>query len=97
MWLNTFYIFVVLCIVNFLFLKYLFKGYSIEIVNQYRKKYSFHHDVICSVFYTGFIFFGLKMSTDKFNLKHWGSVLLVVFQFTVGLVCLAFLFNSIIN
>ena len=56
--------------------------------------------LIASLFYTSFIFFGLRLSAERIKFKHefkyslWSIYLL--FQYGFGLICLAFLANYII-
>jgi hypothetical protein len=53
--------------------------------------------LIMSFFYTSLIFFGLKMSVDRINFDRWGYALLLIFEYSFGLICLAYLVNFIIN
>ncbi|WKN32154.1 pentapeptide repeat-containing protein [Porifericola rhodea] len=49
-----------------------------------------------SFFYTSLIFFGLKLSIEKIHFEHPGGAMYLIIQYTLGLVCLAYLANFII-
>lgn len=50
-----------------------------------------------TLFYTGYIFFGLKLDYDLLKLRHLGYASYIVLQFVTGIICLAYLANYIIS
>jgi len=52
--------------------------------------------LVYTFYYTSLIFFGLKLSIEKINYSHPGGVAYLLFQYTVGLICLAYIANFII-
>lgn len=53
--------------------------------------------LISSFFFTSFIFFGFKLKTELFNLKHPKTSIYVFSQYILGLVCLAYIANFVIS
>ncbi|KXX69279.1 hypothetical protein AVL50_19875 [Flammeovirga sp. SJP92] len=49
-----------------------------------------------TLLYTAFIFFGLKMDFKEIKYHKIGNAFLIYFQYAVGLICLAYLANTII-
>jgi len=47
--------------------------------------------------FTLLVFFGLKLSVDNLNFKHQKAVTYLLFQYIVGLICLAYLANFVIS
>ena len=52
---------------------------------------------VLTIYYTGMIFFGLKMSFEKINYGNLGIVSFLFFQYLIGLLCVAYLFNFVIS
>lgn len=54
-------------------------------------------EVLFSFIYTGYIFFGLRFDIKQLKLKSIPAAILVLFQYTVGVVCLGYIANLIIT
>jgi len=52
---------------------------------------------LLSILYTLLIFFGVRLQTDRFKYFHFSWVIYILFQYTVGIICLAYLANFIIT
>jgi hypothetical protein len=53
--------------------------------------------IIASLYYTSILFFGIKLDFEKINFKNLNYSLLVLIQFTLGLVCTGFIIHLIIQ
>ncbi len=47
--------------------------------------------------YTGFIFWGLKLDLKDLKLTLWWALLIIIFEYSVGIICLAYIANYIIT
>jgi len=47
--------------------------------------------------YTAFIFWGLKLDVKELVIKKWWAIILIVFEYSIGVVCLAYIANFIIT
>lgn len=88
----------------FLYPKILYKGYPIDefilanAVVRKRKGFKVRMlNVAYCFIYTGFIFWGLKLSPEKIRVSRLGYSIYLIFQYLVGLVCLAYIANIIIT
>lgn len=71
-----------------------------ERVYMIKEVYTKDNSVCNSVdafFYTCLIFFGLRLSVDKINFKNRGGVIYLFVQYMLGLICLAYLANFVIQ
>ncbi|WP_338239676.1 pentapeptide repeat-containing protein [Persicobacter diffluens] len=56
----------------------------------------FFSNVYISLIYTAYVFFGLKFEMSQLNYKRKWMVTFFFFQYTIGLICLGYLANTII-
>jgi hypothetical protein len=81
-------------LINFYNLNYL-NGtiYSIrkefDTIESRRRWYSF--------IYTGIVFFGLTLKVDKINIKHRGGAVYIIIVYLVGIICLAYMANFVLQ
>jgi len=47
--------------------------------------------------YTTYIFWGLKLDLKKVEIKNWWAILLILVQYVLGVVCVAYLANYVIS
>lgn len=47
--------------------------------------------------YTAFIFWGFKLDLKEIKIKNWFSISLIILEYTIGIICLAYLANYIIS
>ena len=55
-----------------------------------------YYAVYCFL-YTGFVFWGVKLSIDKLKIKNVYLAVWIIFQYSAGVICLAYLANYIIT
>ncbi len=53
-------------------------------------------NIFNALFYTSLVFFGLRLNTDKIQFKHFIGASYLLIQYTIGIICLAYLANVII-
>ena len=111
--LNSFAIYGLFFLINLgLYKKLLHRTYTVEQLSEIDKdqnhqrstskinepvyKTYIRNAVYCLI-YTGFIFWGLKFSYEKLKLKNLGLSLLLIFEYTSGIVCLAYIANYILS
>lgn len=104
---NAWYLMLLFLSINFLvFPKLLHNGYVIEEFERSHKviKYKYRNKpllieilsfFIC-IIYTFFIFWGLKLNFEKLKVAHVGFTILILTQYIIGIVCLAYIANIII-
>lgn len=112
-WSNTFNIFLLFSFINWLRLPQLVKSvYTIPSIDRaidrhkyirvFRLKHKTYPAVnifspLLAIYYTGLIFFGLKIDTKEMNFTRPLSVAWIFFQYVVGLICVAYLANFVIT
>lgn len=47
--------------------------------------------------YTAYLFWGLKLDLKDLEVKHWGAITLIVSQYILGVICLAYLANYVLS
>jgi hypothetical protein len=52
---------------------------------------------IYCLIYTSYLFWGLKLDFGKLKLANIPRAMLVIFQYLIGIICLAYLANYIIS
>lgn len=105
---NTFFLFMLFYFINLmLYRSLIYDGYCIgefqrayeRTIKKYRttsgKKYLIILTRCC--LYTGYIFFGLKLNIEKIKLNNILLVVIVILQYCIGIICLAYLANLIIT
>ncbi|PWJ42658.1 pentapeptide repeat-containing protein [Sediminitomix flava] len=107
--LCSFVIFLMFCTINTLLAWYskIDSIYQVDSIKPRSKNDITNHNYIYYIkqitlcfydasIYTGLIFFGIKVDTEKVNYdNHIGAIYLYI-QYTIGLVCLAYMTNAII-
>ena len=112
-WLITLLSFIFFAVINwFRFPHLITKVYSIAALKEIFLKYKTHHEYkakhskypsinvrmpLLAVYYTALIFFGFKLNIEKLNFRQPVSVFYIFLQFTIGLICLAYLANFVIS
>ena len=97
---STFWVFLFFFFFNLIFFKYLqFKVYSIDSIDTAMNgtQLHFRYRLFYSLMFSLFIFFGLKIDLKNLKLNRAGGVSYILFQFIVGLVCLAFIAENIVS
>jgi len=107
---NSLILFLFFYIINSIFYKSMIcKVYIIEDFKKLKEKYknrtliNLLRVLLTSIFYTSFIFFGIKFSLKNLKIKEniysWNFLLLLNFfaQYILGLICLAYMANFIIT
>jgi|GEM_PF-4292347 len=99
---STITLFCLIWIINFLtFTKVLFT-YKFEEILKRRKNIGvssrkIKSDIVLSLFYTGYLFFGLKFELNRLNLESRLLALWIIIQYVLGIVSLAYIANLIIS
>lgn len=112
-WPITFFVFLFFFFFNWLRLphlvKFVYKIPSIDkAINQDKKLRAFRlkhrayprfnfFSTFLALYYTGLVFFGLKIESGNMHLTCPWSVAWIFFQYVVGLICLAYLANFVIT
>jgi len=106
--INSFRIFFIFFLLNLLFFNTLQKVYlpeNIKIyynrINQNVLDYKIFKLITLRMagvlLYTAFIFWGLKLDVKELVIKKWWAIILIVFEYSIGVVCLAYIANFIIT
>ncbi len=106
---NSLYLMLFFFLMNLFVFRYpriLYNGYRIvefitadqRITDKYpqRWQYQIVKMVLCMV-YTGYIFWGVKLSVDKIKLSNLTVTLWIITQYVTGIICLAYIANVIIT
>ena len=90
----TVYVFLIFWIINYRFLNYLNQDiYTMDnIPNEMSEKRGWY-----SFIYTAFLFFGLTLHIEKINIKNKIGSFYIIFVYAIGLVCLAYMANYILQ
>lgn len=84
----------------------IFKGYGLKYFKDEFSKISglkqpsfkeATRNVLRTFLFTGYIFWGINLDKKELNIKYLGYVFYLLFQYLVGLICLAYLANYIIS
>ena len=51
----------------------------------------------CVFFYTGFVFWGLSLDIKELKFNSWRALILLITEYSFGVICLAYLANYIIT
>ncbi|MDB5151106.1 MAG: hypothetical protein JWQ57_5126 [Mucilaginibacter sp.] len=98
-------VFLVFVVINMIFFEKLLNHYDVgEISNarlrsferRHRKTAAVHRLILCTI-YTGVIFYGLKFDISSLVTHKLQFVILLIFEYTVGLIALAYIANLIIS
>lgn len=65
--------------------------YEDSLLKQY-----FFRTIYCFI-YTGYIFWGIKLKLENIKLSNVSLALWIIFQYIVGIICLAYIANIIIT
>jgi hypothetical protein len=102
---NSVLLYFIFFLINLTVYKFLlFEVYTIEnFEDQYddskknsKMRWRVRYAIDC-LLYTAFIFWNLRIDLKELQTKHFGSVLYVLFQYLVGLVCVSYLANLILT
>lgn len=106
---NSLFLMLFFFLMNLFVFKYpliLYNGYKIEefitadqrITDKYVKRWQYHivKSVLCLV-YTGYIFWGVKLSVDQIKLSNLTVTIWIITQYVTGIICLAYIANVIIT
>lgn len=112
-WYITGLFFIIFAFINWLRFPHLIsKVYSISTIKEvfdenknFKRQWADHgeysivnfHIPFSAIYYTALIFFGFKLSIEKMNFRYPFSVFYIFLQFTIGLICLAYLANFVIS
>jgi hypothetical protein len=105
---NSLIFFGVFLFINLLLFKHLIKVYLPANIEEYYnnlKNDSGHtnkvkiaiYTIPCILLYTAFIFWGLKLDVKDLKVKHWLSLTLIIVEYSVGIICLAYLANYVLS
>jgi hypothetical protein len=108
--INSFYIYFIFFFVNLLAFNSITKVYYPPNIESYNYSKSVNDKVKHTnrftklifktpsvLLYTAFIFWGLKLDLKELKIKNWWALILVVFEYTIGVICLAYIANYIIT
>lgn len=103
-------LFLIIILINLTCFSYLRKVYCPEKINifmhkvnlryseksAYRKmEYYLSHGLAC-VLYSSYIFWGLRLDIEKIHLKYWLFILLIVLEYILGIISLAYIAHYIL-
>lgn len=105
---NSCILFFIFFIINMLFFDNLLKVYLPNNIEEYyynlnrTSNYSTKLKRIIGktpimLLYTAFIFWGLKLDVKDLKVKHWPSLTLIIVEYSVGIICLAYLANYVLS
>ena len=91
-------------LLNFLLFRKLLKSYPILTIMELMKNstdrnklYKLYIRGICSLIYTNYIFWGLKIDLNKLKLQSLSIATLIIFEFVIGIICLAYIANYVVT
>lgn len=92
----TFGFLVVFTFINFCSYNRLLKIYKIQSLPTYQRKFNFSRIWYAFVL-TSIIFFSFSLKFDKINFKSKGGTIYLILIYTIGLICLAYMANFILQ
>ncbi|GAA3971451.1 hypothetical protein GCM10022246_24900 [Pedobacter ginsengiterrae] len=89
---------------NALFFRYVVAVYKISSIDTARARFiagplTFKKSILRFIlvcFYSGYLFFGLKLDVSKLELKSYGLAIVIIMEYTAGIISMAYLANLIL-
>ncbi|MGF7075327.1 hypothetical protein [Mucilaginibacter sp. 3215] len=108
--INAFILYLIFFLINLLLFDTITKVYYPSNIESYIHNKAIHDKVFHKnkltqlitkspsvLLYTAFIFWGLKLDLKELKIKNWWALILIVFEYTIGVICLAYIANYIIT
>lgn len=105
---NSFYLFAAFFLINFILYKKLniaylpenIRNYNIALGRSFMSEGKYKQFIVSAykVFiYTSFIFWGVRLDLKELRLNLWWALLVIIFEYSIGVICLAYIANYIIT